>query len=83
MVRCASDIALRERTLWRLLYETAARADEVRRLDVEDLGVAGKGARTRPYGTFHLDMTTRIDLERTAEASGTRRPRPLRRLLCP
>jgi integrase len=27
------DIALRERTLWRLLYETAARADEILRLD--------------------------------------------------
>ena len=24
-----------------------------------------------PYGTFHLDMTTRIDLERTAEAAAT------------
>ncbi len=44
------DIALRERTLWRLLYETAARADEVLRLDVEDLDVAGKRARTRSKG---------------------------------
>jgi len=24
-----------------------------------------------PFGTFHLDMTTRIDLERTAEAAAT------------
>jgi integrase len=36
------DIELRERTLWRLLYETAARADEVLRLDVEDVDVATK-----------------------------------------
>jgi len=41
------DIDLRERTLWRLLYETAARADEVLRLDVEDLDIPAKRARTR------------------------------------
>jgi site-specific recombinase XerD len=29
------DIAIRERTLWRLLYETAARSAEVLRLDAE------------------------------------------------
>jgi integrase len=40
------DIDLRERTLWRLLYETAARADEVLRLDVEDLDIPAKRART-------------------------------------
>jgi integrase len=44
------DLALRERTLGRLLYETAARADEVLRLNVEDLDVAGKRARTRSKG---------------------------------
>jgi site-specific recombinase XerD len=44
------DLALRERTLWRLLYETAARADEVLRLNVEDVDVAGKRARTRSKG---------------------------------
>jgi site-specific recombinase XerD len=31
------DVALREKTLWRLLYETAARASEVLGLNVEDL----------------------------------------------
>jgi integrase len=36
------DIDLRERTLWRLLYETAARADEVLRLKVEDLDIPGE-----------------------------------------
>jgi integrase/recombinase XerC/integrase/recombinase XerD len=44
------DIDLRERTLWRLLYETAARADEVLRLNVEDLDIAAKRARTRSKG---------------------------------
>ena len=46
------DIQLRERTLWRLLYETAARADEVLRLNVEDLDIPAKRARTR------CDMTS-------------------------
>jgi integrase len=44
------DVKVRERTLWRLLDETAARADEVLRLDVEDLDIAGKRARTRFKG---------------------------------
>lgn len=44
------DVALRERTLWRLLYETAARADEALCLDVEDLAIVGKRARTRAKG---------------------------------
>jgi len=44
------DVALRERTLGRLLYETAARADEVLRLNVEDLDVPAKRARTRSKG---------------------------------
>ena len=45
------DIDLRERTLWRLLYETAARADEVLRMNVEDLDIAAKRARTRSKGS--------------------------------
>jgi integrase len=44
------DIDLRERTLWRMLYETAARADEVLRLDVENLDIPAKRARTRSKG---------------------------------
>jgi hypothetical protein len=31
------DVPLREKTLWRLLYESAARADSVLSLDIEDL----------------------------------------------
>jgi integrase len=37
-------VGLRERCLWRLLYETAARADEVLSLNVEDLDLADKRA---------------------------------------
>jgi integrase len=39
------DIAIRERTSWRMLYETAARSAEVLRVDVEDLDLAigGRG----------------------------------------
>jgi site-specific recombinase XerD len=38
------DVPLRERTLWRLLYETAARAQEVLELDVEDLDLPNRRA---------------------------------------
>jgi len=38
------SVALRERCLWRLLYETAARADEALSLNVEDVDVANKRA---------------------------------------
>ena len=31
------DVPLREKTLWRMLYETAARASEILALDVEQL----------------------------------------------
>ena len=39
-----ADIGLREKTLWRMLYATAARASEVLALDVEDLDVGRKRA---------------------------------------
>ena len=46
------DISLRERTLWRMLYETAARSAEVLALDVEDLDLPnrapGSAARAAP-----------------------------------
>jgi integrase/recombinase XerD len=45
-----ADIALREKTLWRLLYETAARANEILALDVPDLDLANKRARIRSKG---------------------------------
>ncbi|WP_433225152.1 hypothetical protein [Microtetraspora malaysiensis] len=40
------SLALRERTLFRLLYESAARAEEVRALDVADVVAVGGPHRT-------------------------------------
>ncbi|MHB1064215.1 MAG: tyrosine-type recombinase/integrase [Georgenia sp.] len=39
-------VSIRDRTLWRLLYETGARAEEVLRLNVEDVDLANKRAYT-------------------------------------
>jgi len=44
------DVALRERALWRLLYETAARANEILSLNIEDLDLPNKRARVRSKG---------------------------------
>jgi integrase/recombinase XerC/integrase/recombinase XerD len=46
----AQDVPLREKTLWRLLYETAARAGEVLSLDVEDLDLPNRRARVQRKG---------------------------------
>lgn len=43
-------VRLRERTLWRLLYETAARAGEVLALDLADLDLANRRAKVRRKG---------------------------------
>ena len=45
-----SDLRLRDKTLWRLLYETAARASEALNLDVTDLDLANKRARVTSKG---------------------------------
>ncbi|WP_231618523.1 site-specific integrase [Nonomuraea sp. SBT364] len=42
--------ALRERVLWRLLYDTAARAEELLSLDVEDLDLEFRRARVVSKG---------------------------------
>ncbi len=44
------DIPLREKALWRMLYETAARASEILALDVEDLDLDARRARVRSKG---------------------------------
>jgi len=44
------DIPLRERTLWRMLYETAARASEILALDVEQLDLSNRRAPVRSKG---------------------------------
>jgi integrase len=45
------DLGLRERTLWRMLYESAARASEVLALDVEDLDLRNRCAKVRRKGS--------------------------------
>lgn len=35
------DVPLRDKTLWRMLYETAARAEEILGLDAGDLDLPG------------------------------------------
>ena len=44
------DIPLREKTLWRMLYETAARASEILGLNVEDLDLEQRRAAVRSKG---------------------------------
>jgi integrase len=44
------DIPLREKTLWRMLYETTARASEVLALDIDDLDLEGRRARVTSKG---------------------------------
>lgn len=44
------DHGLRERALWALLYESFARADEVLRLDIGDLDLRNRSARTTGKG---------------------------------
>ncbi len=40
------EVRVRDRCLWRMLYETAARAEEVLRLNIEDVDLAGRRATT-------------------------------------
>jgi len=44
------EIPIRERTLWRMLYETAARADEILGIDIEDVDIHNKRARVASKG---------------------------------
>lgn len=48
------EVHLREKTLWRMLYETSARAEEILAANIEELDFAGRrcpvkanGARTK------------------------------------
>lgn len=45
-----SDVGLREKTLWRMLYETAARCNEILALDIEDLELGRKRANVTGKG---------------------------------
>ncbi|HLI56678.1 MAG TPA: site-specific integrase, partial [Actinomycetota bacterium] len=44
------DVALREKALWRLLYETAARAAEILNLNVDDIDLPNRRARVVSKG---------------------------------
>jgi integrase len=44
------DVALREKTLWRMLYETAARASEILALDIAQLDLDNRRAAIRSKG---------------------------------
>src|SRR5664279_4148536 len=65
------DVPLREKTLWRLLYETAARTGEILALDVADLDVANKRARVRSKGG---GVGVLADRGRSAATPTARRP---------
>ena len=87
------DIPPREKTLWRMLYETAARASEILALNVEDLEqrrapIRSKGGDTefvyRDTGTAHLLPRLLRLPDGTSRTSGplflaSRRPVPARR----
>lgn len=44
------DAHLREKTLWRMLYETCARADEILGINIEELDLAGRRAPVKAKG---------------------------------
>jgi len=92
------DVPLREKTLWRLLYESAARAGEVLALNIEDLDLDNRRAPIRSKGGdtewIHWGSGTAHLLPRLLRGRDTgpvflseRRPGPARRPgaadLCP
>jgi integrase len=92
------DVPLREKTLWQLLYETAARASEVLALNIEDLDLDARRAPIRSKGGdtewIHWGSGTAHLLPRLIRGRETgpvflseRRPGPTRRPsatdLCP
>ena len=51
-----ADIHVREKTLWRMLYETAARANEILALNVEDLDLGARRAVVRGKGGHRQEV---------------------------
>ncbi|OKH95572.1 tyrosine-type recombinase/integrase [Streptomyces uncialis] len=45
------EVHLREKTLWRMLYETAARAEEILGVNIEELDLAGRRAPVKAKGS--------------------------------
>ncbi|MFI5954681.1 site-specific integrase [Cryptosporangium sp. NPDC051539] len=83
------DVPLRERALWRLLYETAARANDVLALNIEGLDLRGRraGGLRWDAGTAHLLPRLVEGRSRGPLFLSERRPPPARRParsdLCP
>jgi len=44
------DVHLREKTPWRMLYETAGRAEEILGMNIEDLDLAGRRCSVKAKG---------------------------------
>jgi integrase len=64
------DVPLRDKALWRMLYETAARAEEVLGLDAGDLDMPGKRGRVISKG----GSTDWVHWRRAAAAPAAGRP---------
>lgn len=92
------DVPLREKTLWRMLYETCARASEILALDIEDMELDARRARVTSKGgvteyvywasgTAHLLPRLVRGRDRGPVFLSERRPGPARRPpakdLCP
>lgn len=63
------DIRLGEKTLWRMLYETCARTEELLQLNIQDLDLAGRCARMKSKGA---EPRTRRRTSRSMTGSLTR-----------
>ncbi|MFJ8888928.1 hypothetical protein ACIRJR_36810 [Streptomyces sp. NPDC102402] len=71
------DVALREKTQWKVLYESAARADEVLCLNVEDLYPQDKrGKLTAKGGGYRVDSLAVRHRPTPAPADRPPHPRP-------
>lgn len=55
------DVSLREKTLWRMLYESAGRASAVLALNIEDLDLPNKQARITARGGDTMWITWGTD----------------------
>ena len=72
------DVTLRERVLWQMLYETAARAEEVLMLDVPHLDTANRmAAVVRKGGANHVIMWQSGTARLLPRMMGGRRSGPL------
>jgi hypothetical protein len=59
------EVHLREKTLWRMLYETAGRSDEILGVNIEELDFAGRRCQVKPKGARTKDRR-RARRERTS-----------------